>query len=95
MHTAEKHVVSCELSLGSDDVWEAVVSEVERSTRGHVPAFVGRSSRQEDAIARAMNRGRMVYASAVDEQAIAVAAFRRRQVRLMMHNQEIHFLSMV
>ncbi len=94
MHATDRQVVSCELSLGSDDVWEAVVSEVDRGPRGHVPAFIGRSRRQEAAIARAMNRGRMVYASSVDEQAIAVAAFRRRQVRLLLKNQEICFLAM-
>jgi len=90
----EKQVLSCQMRLGKDDVWVAILSSTGNRHRRDDTCLIGRSSTWDGAIARAMNRRRLDIATACDEHEIVVAAHRQRSMKLLKKGEEIHFLGL-
>lgn len=90
----DKHVLSCQMRLGKDDVWVAVLSTPNKRHLRDDTCLIGRSSTWDGAIARAMNRRRLDIATASDEHEILVAAHRQRSMKLLKKGGEIHFLGL-
>lgn len=88
--SVSKIVASCELRLNNDDQWVAMVKQDDR--KGH--EAIGRGASRSEAIARALRTCRLRYASAKDEEGIAIAAFRNAPVKLLAKDNLIHYLGL-
>jgi|SRR5690606_1798294 len=88
----DKVVANCELRLADDEVWVALVRPAD--VRKGRAERIGRAFDRAGAIAKALERNRLRYASAEDETSIAIAAYRRMPIKLMARGEEIHFLGL-
>lgn len=96
MTELNKAVVACDVRSDADGGWFATVWDADKpAPRGFVDTVVvGRSDSRIDAIAQAMQQPKLHYASAIDEEQVAIAAFRQRPMKLMARGQEVHFLGL-
>lgn len=86
--------VAARLLSQPDGDWLAIVTEPDKGPTRLIGSQTGRARSREGALAAALKRGRVTYASAKDEQQIAVAAYRQRQMTLRTTGREVSFVSL-
>lgn len=90
-----KTVAAVDVWSDPDGGWFAVAWDPDKpAPRGNREAPVGRSDSRIAAIAQAMRQPKLSYATSIDEEGVAVAAFRRRPMKLLALGQEVHFLGL-
>lgn len=90
-----KAVVACDMWSDADGCWFAAVWDADKpAPRGYSETVVGRSGSRIDAIAQAMKMPRLHYASAIDEERVAIAAYRARPMKIMTRGHEVHFMGL-